>query len=123
MPSRSYYQTHREQQIAKVKKWVVENRAKVRASTKTRRQRDKVDTLSHYSGSPPYCQRCGFSDLRALQIDHVNGGGVKHLHGIGEHIYYWLRSHNYPDGYQVLCANCNWIKRAERDENPKKVFK
>lgn len=23
-----------------------------------------------------------------------------------------------PDRYQILCANCNWIKRAERNELP-----
>ena len=23
------------------------------------------------------CLKCGFSDRRALQIDHINGGGIK----------------------------------------------
>ena len=32
-------------------------------------------------------------------------------------IYYWLERHNYPPGFQVLCMNCQWIKKAENNEN------
>lgn len=61
------------------------------------------------------CVRCGFDDPRALQIDHVKGGGCnapfreyrKAVKIIGA----------LPGVYQLLCANCNWIKRAERNEN------
>jgi hypothetical protein len=59
------------------------------------------------------CSICGFNDIRALQIDHINGGGVKQGRSYYKHI-------NDPDiklKLQVLCANCNWIKRAENNEN------
>lgn len=76
----------------------------------------KLNALCAYGGS---CARCGFSDIRALQIDHVRGDGAEHRREIGRaNIYAWLAKHNYPqDGrFQVLCANCNWIKRAENGE-------
>lgn len=57
------------------------------------------------------CARCGFSDLRALQIDHVNGDGAKER-GRNQAFYKRILA---DDGgrYQILCANCNWIKRHE----------
>ena len=66
------------------------------------------------------CVSCGFNDIRALQIDHINGGGNKHrLNSHGRTIYYLILAN--PDEsikkYQVLCANCNWIKRCEKNEN------
>jgi len=62
------------------------------------------------------CVRCGFSDIRALQIDHVNGGGAKELQTIGSYgIMFRILKGNTSD-YQLLCANCNWIKRVEKKE-------
>lgn len=73
----------------------------------------KHEVLSHYSGGAPQCAICGFSDIRALEIDHINGGGQKHrretgLHGGGS-FYRWLKQQGYPEGFRVLCRNCNWI--------------
>jgi hypothetical protein len=48
-----------------------------------------------------------------LTLDHVDGGGTKHMAEVraetgGAHIYSWLHKHGYPEGFQVLCMNCNW---------------
>lgn len=68
------------------------------------------------------CKRCGFDDERALQIDHVHGGGRKELlHENFDQNEYYDRIMNEEPGttYQLLCANCNWIKRAESpNEHP-----
>ena len=64
------------------------------------------------------CCKCGFSDSRAFQIDHVFGGGNQ------EHIKFRTSRNLYlkkvltdNEGlYQLLCANCNWIKRHENRE-------
>ena len=66
------------------------------------------------------CCKCGFSDKRALQIDHINGGGSKDK----RNGYSWygdiLKSiKNKECKYQLLCANCNWIKKYENKEVPK----
>ena len=63
------------------------------------------------------CVRCGFNDSRALQIDHVFGGGCQDKRltlcpaGITR-VYEELKAGK----IQLLCANCNWIKRHERSE-------
>lgn len=66
------------------------------------------------------CKECGFSDKRALQIDHVNGGGSKERkeRGFSKNFHkHVLESFLKGEGrYQLLCANCNWIKRFENKE-------
>lgn len=66
------------------------------------------------------CCKCGFEDIRALQIDHVNGGGHKERSNFSGRSYYKLILGKVLQGsreYQILCANCNWIKRSELKEN------
>lgn len=61
------------------------------------------------------CARCGYEDIRALQIDHIGGGGTreriaKNQRGMYVKMYVEV-SQGRTGEYQVLCANCNWIKR------------
>jgi hypothetical protein len=64
------------------------------------------------------CVRCGFSDSRAFQIDHVFGGGGKELRMFNTRrkAYYQKILDDTEGRYQLLCANCNWIKRHEKKE-------
>lgn len=61
------------------------------------------------------CFTCGFSDYRALQIDHKNSDGPKHRKSSN-----WSKLYKEviggSEGFTLLCANCNWIKRAEKKE-------
>lgn len=68
------------------------------------------------------CNRCGFSDTRALQIDHINGGGTKDLRSksTSRHLNEVLR--DVDNKYQLLCANCNWIKKSENKENRTRLY-
>ena len=53
---------------------------------------------------------CEWTDRRALQVDHIAGGGSKERKTTGMHkLYRQIRDN--PIGYQLLCANHNWIKR------------
>ena len=66
------------------------------------------------------CCRCGFSDKRALQIDHVNGGGNQEHSEIKNPLKFLKKVLADTEGqYQILCANCNWIKRMDRLEHRK----
>lgn len=64
------------------------------------------------------CVNCGFDDIRALQIDHIEGGGHKEKSKITTHYFKFVLGEILKGStkYQVLCANCNWIKRAENKE-------
>lgn len=63
---------------------------------------------------------CGFDDKRALQFDHINENGLKDLKRFGNKnamlYYYSKHPEEAREKLQILCANCNWIKRAEKNE-------
>ena len=63
----------------------------------------------------------GCTDHRCLQIDHVNGDGAK-LRKIkgqeGSRLLDTVLKTVPGETYQLLCANCNWIKRYENRECP-----
>ena len=61
------------------------------------------------------CTICGFDDDRALQVDHINGGGCREWDGVSELQRLNMVKTN-PQNYQLLCANHNAIKRVERNE-------
>src|SRR5215469_14892323 len=76
-------------------------------------RRVKLASLQHYSQSEiPFCACCGEKQLEFLTIDHINGDGRKHRReaGVGSHLYAWPVRNNFPDGFQVLCFNCNCSK-------------
>jgi hypothetical protein len=107
-----YYLTHKDE--ATQRYWA--NRDRELARGLKNKMEYKTTVMEHYSKtSPPSCQRCGYFDLRALSIDHINGGGTKHRKEVRA-LYYWLIKNNFPEGFQVLCMNCQFIKRAERKE-------
>jgi hypothetical protein len=64
------------------------------------------------------CSKCGFADERALSIDHVNGGGSKERATVGGGYYSMIlrRLRDGHNGYQLLCCNCNQIKKRENNE-------
>ncbi len=65
------------------------------------------------------CKQCGFDDIRALQIDHINGGGNKEYEKYGNsNVYYFYLTHfeKAKKNIQVLCANCNMIKTQTNNE-------
>lgn len=76
----------------------------------------RQEIIYHYSNETMRCAKCGFSDIRALTIDHINGGGCKHHKQIKQPIVYWIKHNNFPkDMFQVLCMNCQHLKRLESD--------
>lgn len=82
----------------------------------------KLKTFNYYSNNTCKCNRCGFSDIRALCLDHVNGDGNTHRKNGGKkgiNLYRSLCKHNFVSDYdfQVLCSNCNMIKFFENKES------
>lgn len=84
-------------------------------SGKEWRERRKLKVFAILGGK---CVRCGFDDPRALQVDHINGQPTrKRLRLKGGAVYAWIVKARMPERYfQLLCANHNWIKRAENGE-------
>ncbi len=64
--------------------------------------------LDHYGGC---CACCGEDRDYFLAMDHIDGGGNKHRKKIGfRSLSGWLFENNWPEGFQVLCHNCNTAK-------------
>ena len=87
----------------------------------------KIEVLTHYSTKPyPVCANPFhkhlpndpfLTNIWSLTIDHINNDGAEERRRIGRKFgyafYSWLKKHNYPEGYQDLCMNCQFQKRHE----------
>ena len=60
------------------------------------------------------CARCGETDWRVLQINHINGGGTKERARIGKKIYTDILKGKREGEYNMLCANCNILYEYNR---------
>jgi len=128
---RRQYIEHREEYRKMHKKWYAENKEhsnqvsrnwarthpeEIRAYYRNGR----LAVLDHYSNGTTACAICGEDNVGFLTMDHIEGGGKKHLREIGRPLAFWLL-HQYrktgvwPKGFQVLCANDNSIKRFEEN--------
>jgi len=127
-------QEKKERKLLARKKYYTKNKEKIRIRRRPYQKKymkkyfkkAKMKVFHYYSGHPAKCARCGFKDVRALQLDHIAGGGVKHIKKIKMNHYAWVIKNKFPNNYQILCANCNWIKRFEnnevrKDENETKI--
>lgn len=95
--SRNYYRQHAERERQKQ----VRHRQKLRDAA-----------LLVYGGPEPKCACCGESILMFLTIDHVHNDGAEHRKRLGQDsgnmtFLRWLRDNSYPEGFQLLCFNCN----------------
>lgn len=96
------------------KRYYEKNKDLILKRARTQSNNIRIEVLSHYSKGILKCACCGEALLEFLCIDHINGDGEKHrkLIGIsaGRAFYHWLKNNNYPNGFRVLCHNCNCAK-------------
>lgn len=99
-----------------------EIRSRARARLREKRAGIREEIINLMGGK---CSSCGFDDHRALQIDHVNSDGKDHRKIFANRAFAYYKdirdSFVSGDGrFQLLCANCNWIKRHELEEHTKR---
>jgi len=115
-----YYRKHPDIVISNNLKYRQKNPDKVRAWVNKSYLLMRTKVLTHYGNDKCACVKCGFDDIRALSIDHINGYGKKptktYSNRSGTGLYYWLVRLNYPEGFQTLCMNCQFVKRAINKE-------
>lgn len=106
----------------KRKIWYGKNAETLRSSRREWHQKKRMEVIDLLG---KVCSACGFSDWRALQIDHIDGGGCKERKSISHtpsallfKVIESIKTNEYK--YQLLCANCNWIKRYEAKEQFRK---
>lgn len=77
---------------------------------KARKNKSKIikeKVYLHYGGYKCNCPGCNITEPLALTIDHVNNDGNKHRKKRYWSIFGYLYKNNFPEGFQVLCYNCN----------------
>jgi len=116
-----YYQTHRENWVkANAERTLRYSRDPIFRDKRLKERQDAYDrkrakVLTHYGNGMCACVQCGFSDVRALNIDHIKEVGTKNGKKlVADRLIYYLFNNNYPSGYQTLCSNCNTIKEHTR---------
>ena len=68
----------------------------------------RVGALQYYGGPSPKCECCGEGRYEFLSLDHIQGDGARHRAEVGRGaVYGWLKKNGYPEGFRVLCHNCN----------------
>jgi hypothetical protein len=77
----------------------------IRGWKKRSRAKARQEAYTAYGG--PICACCGETELMFLTIDHIDGGGCKEDRKVRRHLPVSLKSKGFPQGYQVLCFNCN----------------
>jgi len=99
-----------------------QDKARVYAQSYKSHCKIREEVLTHYGNGQLACLECGESRLACLSIDHISGNGADHRKTLpkyqrsGVAFYRWLKKQRYPQGYQTLCMNCQWVKRAENKE-------
>lgn len=118
---KKYGDKNRELLTAKHREWQRKNPDKVKINTercnkkhpdrhKKYRQELRFKVLSYYGNGKVECACCGEQTYEFLAIDHINGGGTKERKIAYGNICQFLWNKQLPEGYQVLCHNCNMAK-------------
>lgn len=81
-------------------------------ANKISREIVRLEVLTHYSNGKPKCACCSEDKLEFLSIDHINNDGGNHRKSdpSSKKIVHWLKRNKLPDGFAVLCINCNFSK-------------
>lgn len=78
--------------------------------TKAKTKEKRIACLMHYSQGTMACKCCGENTYEFLSLDHVNNGGTQHRKLSKGRIEPKLVKAGFPEGFQVLCHNCNMAK-------------
>lgn len=116
MSSREYYQRNREQCLKRARIYRLEHLEQIKKCTEGYKMK-RLELLKFLGGK---CVRCGYKrDIRALQFDHKEGDGNEERK-IRSGYSFWIYYSKHPElaraRLQILCCNCNMIKKFERHE-------
>lgn len=113
--AKRWYRKHKAQATA----WYKKNCEKQKEYARLRWKRLREQVIKHLGGK---CAHCGIKDHRVLHVDHKYGGGTqerKKMGGSAQFKIYKLVLKDKTGRFQLLCANCNRIKRLEQKEDRK----
>ena len=112
----NYYKNNREIELAQKKQYRLKNKKEINSNQRIFMKKSymhyRMIVLQHYSKGVPQCACCGELIYEFLTIDHVEGKKKWNhdLSYVGHKLYRWLIRNGFPDGFKVLCCNCNFAK-------------
>jgi len=121
---------HKKDNCKRIKNWRKNNPDKVNKNAlryyKKEATRVKAEIYKLLGGqcSNPFNLNHGdfLTIIECLQIDHVNGNGREEREKFSNYTemtkYILKQIQNGSKDYQLLCSNCNWIKRHKNKESP-----
>ena len=77
---------------------------KERIRTRNAQRRLRKDAVRAYGGK---CICCEETRSEFLAIDHIDKKGKLGIRDSGSNLYWRLKREGWPDGFQILCHNCN----------------
>lgn len=115
--ARVHYEEHKEEMRDKKKKKMKQlrdnNPEKYNAQSRAAKAKERAALFEMYGHA---CSGCGFTDKRALTLDHKLNNGSQERKKFGERgVYRRALEMCRPDEYQTLCMNCQFIKRVRID--------
>ena len=88
--------------------WNMNNKERVKQKQREKNHENRLKIIDFYSKGTRSCSCCGEKELTFLTIDHIDGGGTQHRKEVpASNLSRWLIKNNFPEGYDILCFNCN----------------
>lgn len=110
--TKKWYQANKE----KKHQYYLDNKEHYAYLGRRRRDEIRLTVLTYYGGGRPACISCNELRLPCLSIDHIKYIGNHSERKSPILLYRRLIKENFPEGFQTLCMNCQFIKREENRE-------
>jgi len=112
---RRWYDANKERaramKAANMRRYRAQSRERYAAQSRKAKRRLREMLLELFGRK---CVLCGFSDERALTLDHINNNGAEERAEIGERgVYYRALKPEFRSEYRMICMNCQFICRQE----------
>ena len=122
---KKYAENHKEKIRETHKAAYKMNKEKYLTRTHACYQKRRLAVLNYYSNGKIECNCCGECIYKFLAIDHIDnryGSGKEHRKLNGQALQDWIVKNNFPEGFQILCHNCNIGKWTNKGTCPHKAF-
>lgn len=108
--NRRQYLSNKEKHNQVAKQWRDSNKDYLKVKAKLYRAKLKFIVFNRISHGKMICACCGENEFEFLTVDHINNDGNITRHKLN--LYGWLIRNNFPEGFQILCYNCNCARGA-----------
>lgn len=107
--NRNRYVKNPEIEREKSRRWYRNNATQARETARKNRVKNRRLVIEHYGGK---CVCCNTTETAWLEVDHIDDDGTpdREAHGTGGAFFQWLINNGFPEGLQILCANCHLAK-------------